>query len=709
MATLIDELPEDWALIGCNGKKTPIDHHTGDVAARGWPSNPVDRDELKSSRHVRSVGAITGQQSGGLLVVDFDGDGAEESFQRLTGHPSTALPATIANSSGKPDRKKLFLTVNDFSIHEFITGIGSGSKEFPGLEVLWNGRQAIVIGDHPETEGYFYLDGCSPAEISKPADAPDWLISPLVFAGADDTGASLPPSADIETLQVIVSHLKPEDFTSYWPWLQMGMALKMADPSDNSKNIWLNFCQKMANFDEKEIHRKWKGFKTADEWTKKFPNKKPLSIATLVKAAKANGYRPKASPALEAAETISAEELLKDAKASPNMVNILAFLREQKACKIRWNELKRCIVINDMGSGGADMAMDPAMADVFLADQWKINAPSKRAESCLKAVALENKYNPVREYLEGLRNQELPTVTNSQLADCFGFARKDNLSISLLWLHLRACANRGMNPGEKMDSCLIVMGLQGNGKSTSIETLSPEFSWYDETTRMNFDSRDSLSSLNSAFIYEFSEIEKILTTADVAQFKSWITRKVDKYVEKYEKISMDHPRRCCLFGTTNASTFLMDPSGARRFLICENVRRANISLLKKLRDAIWKQALLEWEGGLPSYLENDSELFLEVQRRTDVATASDPWEDELSTYLSVCKAGEFVTTHQLLKHLGKAVDKLDMRDCKRIANIMKRMKWEKGRRRTINHANAVDGYIKPEPELLTEDERNSFF
>jgi putative DNA primase/helicase len=403
------------------------------------------------------------------------------------------------------------------------------------------------------------------------------------------------------------------------------------------------------------------------------------------------------------------EKLLDDARGKPTLVNLLAFLRHQNDCIIRWNELKRCIETNDTGNNSSAVALDHTLADVFLADKWKINAPSKRAENCLKAVALENAFNPVREYFERLRQRDLPEVSNDQFAECFGFRVDDNLSIELMRLHLRACASRGMYPGEKMDSLLILQGGQGNGKSTAIETLSPVFSWYDETTRMSFDSKDSLSSLNSAFIYEFSEIEKILTTFDVAQFKSWITRKVDKYVEKYESISKDHPRRCCLFGTTNASTFLMDPTGARRFLICENTKPANIKLLQELRDAIWKQSLIELESGLPHYLTNDSPMHIEDQKRAENATVSDPWEAELSSFLSTCKPGDFVTSQQLLKHLNKPVDKLDMRDCKRIGNIMKRMKWEKGRRRQVLQANPVDGYIKPEPETMTEDERQSYF
>ena len=398
------------------------------------------------------------------------------------------------------------------------------------------------------------------------------------------------------------------------------------------------------------------------------------------------------------------ETVLNDTREKPNLVNLLAFLRLQDNCIIRWNELKRHIQISDKSNNSPAVAMDPKLADVFMADKWKINAPSQRAEHCLKAVALENAFNPVREYLECLRHLDLPEVTNEQLANCFGFNVEDNLSIELMRLHLRACASRGINPGEKMDSLLIIRGEQGNSKSTAIETLSPEFSWYDETTRMSFDSKDSLSSLNSAFIYEFSEIEKILTTYDVAQFKSWITRRVDKYVEKYESISQDHPRRCCLFGTTNASTFLMDPTGARRFLICENIRPCNIKLLITLKDAIWKQSLIELENGLPHYLTNDSELHIKDQERAENATVSDPWEAELSSYLCNCEAGKFVTSQMLLKHLNKPVDKLDMRDCKRIGNIMKRLKWKKARRRQINHDNPVDGYIKPEAEVLTDEE-----
>ena len=400
----------------------------------------------------------------------------------------------------------------------------------------------------------------------------------------------------------------------------------------------------------------------------------------------------------------TSETILKETREAPNLVNLLAFLRDQKECTIKWDELKRCIVID-----GASDPIEPTLANVFLADKWKINASKNNATDVLTKVAHENAFNPVAEYFEQLRHQELPLVTDAQLADCFGFDGDDDLSIQLMRVHLRASVDRGLRPGGKMDTLLVIKGAQGHRKSTALQVLSPFKSWYDETTRMQFDSRDSLSALNSAFIYEFSEIEKILTTADVAQFKSWITRENDKYVEKFERVCKDHPRRCCLFGTTNASSFLMDPTGARRFLICDNVKPANTHLLKQLRDAIWKQSLIELESGYDYFLNDDSPLFIRGQERAQNATIADPWEAEISSYTSMCKEYDFVSSHKLLKHLGRPTDRLEMRDFKRIGNVMKRLGWEKARRRQAGHSNPVDGYTRPVLPAMTDAELNGFF
>jgi predicted P-loop ATPase len=348
------------------------------------------------------------------------------------------------------------------------------------------------------------------------------------------------------------------------------------------------------------------------------------------------------------------------------------------------------------------------MARAVLADEFGIEADRSKAEEAVELVAREHPFNPVKNYLENLRGQDLPFVSDSEIAKCFGFDDGDDVSIGLLRVHLRACVKRGLQPGSKMDSLLIIQGEQGHFKSTSIEALSPDADWYDESTRFAIDSRDALSSFNSAWIYEFSEVEKLLSTNDVATLKSWITRKVDKYCEKYEKISISHPRRCCLFGTTNSSAFLIDSTGARRFWVCENVKPANVNLVKKLRDAIWHQSLIELDEGLPFFLSNDDPLFKASQERAHHATVSDPWEDRLADHLKDAKADTFVSSNSLIITLGKKIENCHVGDYRRLSNTMKKLGWKKTRRRQAGSSHPADGYVyeglKIQPEITTTNE-----
>jgi predicted P-loop ATPase len=707
LAELIDRLPEDWALIGTRDK-VPVDAATG-KGFDGWQlSDGQSRELLKVSRHINSVGAICGPVSGGLLVVDLDGPQAGDSFKKLTGFGIQDLPPTVACTSGKPSRQKLFFNVPDRDLHSLISGIGNNTAGLPELEVLWTGRQGVVIGAHPQMEaGYSFLTGCSPDDLQV-AEAPSWLIDALICERVEDA-AYEPPLMSADELEHFLSFLDPQQFGGYPEWCALGMAAKVANANDDAKDAFQAFSKRAPNYSEKDFHKQWRAWASMEQFKAKRPGKRPRTLASFYKMAAGNGFKaPIASGGAATIEDVVKSQVddqyLKDAREAPNLVNLLGFLRNQNEVPIRWNELKRCIVV-----GKDRKVLEPSRANVFLADEWQINAAKNKAEDCIITIALENSFNPVREYLEDLRTKELPTVSDAELAQCFGFAENDQLSIQLMRIHLRACAGRGINPGQKMDSLLVIKGEQGHRKSTALETLSPDSRWYDETTRVNFDSRDSLSSLNSAFIYEFSEIEKILTTADVAQFKSWITRKVDNYCEKHEKTSKEHLRRCCLFGTTNSASFLMDPTGARRFFICENVKPANIKLLAELRDAIWHQSLVELEMGLPSFLSNKDELFLQGQERAQNATISDPWQDELSGYLHSSLPGTFLTGQSLLKHLGKPVDKLTQNDFRRLGNIMRRMGWTKARRRLPEYSNPVDGYCKPEPAKLTQEEIDSIF
>jgi predicted P-loop ATPase len=46
---------------------------------------------------------------------------------------------------------------------------------------------------------------------------------------------------------------------------------------------------------------------------------------------------------------------------------------------------------------------------------------------------------------------------------------------------------------------------------------------------------------------------------------AFLTRKIDRYRPPYGRNAIDRPRRTVFIGTTNATSYLNDATGARRF------------------------------------------------------------------------------------------------------------------------------------------------
>ncbi len=298
-------LPSDWRLVRVGRNKQPI-------AGEGWfdvdDYSPDDALLLNGSGPP-SWGLKTGPASGGVLGLDLDAEGWEESFQEQTGHPITDLPETIAWTSGKPGRSGHGFTVDREWWPLLRNRVAytrpwregdplgkDGKPKDPTLwELRWDRHQSVIIGKHPTTAGYRWLEGRSPADIPDPAPAPDWLLELLLVQELPNTPQVEPTAADAARACLMLQALPPEQFTSYDDWLKVGMALHHTDAGLLS--AWVDWCRPMHNFDEAECLRKWDSFG-------KVRRGRPCTIASLRRLAKQHGYRepPKAKPAETAPE-----------------------------------------------------------------------------------------------------------------------------------------------------------------------------------------------------------------------------------------------------------------------------------------------------------------------------------------------------------------------------------------------------------------------
>jgi hypothetical protein len=256
----LQAVDSDWRLIPCDGLKRPVNPASGELQT-DWSHHTYDADgiaELADSSFVRAVGLVLGEPSG-VVAVDFDGSGAVAQFRHAFGRPWSDLPPTVAWTSGLPNRRQMaFRVPADLWPHLRGRRVFRNSEGRTVLELRGSGHQSVIMGAHPDTGGYRWVDGRSPAE-QQVADAPHWLLEPLLKGATEPAAADHEPAteADVPRALELLAHIPPCD--DYDRWLRVGMALHSVSPGLLTE--WVKWSSGCSNFDEAECLAKWQTFR----------------------------------------------------------------------------------------------------------------------------------------------------------------------------------------------------------------------------------------------------------------------------------------------------------------------------------------------------------------------------------------------------------------------------------------------------------------
>ena len=344
-------LPTDWRLVRVGKNKAPIADKWLDDAAE--IISPDDAASMNGSSPP-AWGLRTGPVSG-VVVLDLDGEGWDESFQKITGHPITDLPATIGWTSGKPGRSGHAFQVDPewwphlrnrvpFS-RPWREGdpLGKGGIQQP--VTLWELRgdrhQAVIIGAHPETGRYSWLPGRSPQEISDPAAAPDWLLDALLVQELPEAPQVVPSQADAGRAVAMLAVIPAVDHSSYDSWLDIGMALHHTDAG--LLNAWVDWSRDTGSFDAAECLKKWESFGKGYKGRRR-------TIASLHDTAKQYGYQ---EPKRQRAESKRVPGPNADAAAPAGQPEPVGQQRRSLTIAEVGDRLREAI---NEGMGGADLA-----------------------------------------------------------------------------------------------------------------------------------------------------------------------------------------------------------------------------------------------------------------------------------------------------------------------------------------------------------------
>ena len=228
-----------------------------------------------------------------------------------------------------------------------------------------------------------------------------------------------------------------------------------------------------------------------------------------------------------------------------------------------------------------------------------------RIFDAVNVVAQENRFHPVREYLEGCEWDGVPRV-ETLLVDYLG-AEDTPYTRAVTRKTLVAAVARIFRPGCKFDYMLTLRGRQGIGKSAIIAKLGGP--WFSDTFS-TMQGKEAYEQVMGVWIMEVGELAG-MRKAEAETIKLYISKQTDRFRPAYGRRLQEFPRQCIFVGTTNETQFLRDTTGNRRFWVVDTPNTPTRNLWDELTDEtvrrVWAEAVQLYKDGEPLYLPRELE------------------------------------------------------------------------------------------------------
>lgn len=223
-----------------------------------------------------------------------------------------------------------------------------------------------------------------------------------------------------------------------------------------------------------------------------------------------------------------------------------------------------------------------------------------RIFDAVNVVAEENKFHPVREYLNSCTWDGVPRV-DTLLIDYLG-AEDNEYTRAVTRKTLVAAVARIFRPGCKFDYMLTLRGRQGRGKSTLIGKLGGE--WYSDTFS-TMQGKEAYEQVLGVWLVEVGELAG-MKKAEAETIKLFISKQTDRFRPAYGRRLQEFPRQCIFIASTNESMFLRDMTGNRRFWVVDTPGDPTKDVWDELTPDVVKQI---WGEAVALYREGEK-LFL---------------------------------------------------------------------------------------------------
>jgi predicted P-loop ATPase len=316
---------------------------------------------------------------------------------------------------------------------------------------------------------------------------------------------------------------------------------------------------------------------------------------------------------------------------------------------------------------------------------------SKKAGEAAQAIAHENSFHPVLDYLDTLKWDGTARL-DTWLTDHLGVKNDEyTRAVGRCWM-ISAVA-RMCRPGCQADYTLLLEGNQGILKSSALRTLAGDEFFVENFVEM--ETKDSLLKLHSAWIVEMGELSS-LKRSDIDKVKAFLTCRTDHFRKPYDRRVQPHPRTNVFSASVNRDTPFTDETGNRRFwpVRCEKIE---LEKLCSNRNQLWAEAAARFKKGEHWWLDTPklNELAEKEQSERYQPGHWDeiigPWLECPTQRVEIREDGskvrvepwdgstkDEVTVSDVLIHgIGKSVDRWTHSDEHTVSKYLKSNKWER--------------------------------
>lgn len=234
-----------------------------------------------------------------------------------------------------------------------------------------------------------------------------------------------------------------------------------------------------------------------------------------------------------------------------------------------------------------------------------------------------------------------------------------------------ALAARGLNPGCKFDSVLIIEGHEGVRKSSLLETIGGKEYTYATLSNKAFEDTDELRKMHQAIIVELPELIGIVNRP-AEMVKAFISNPIDSVRDLFARRAKMIRRGFVLVGTTNSDRYLLSSMGYRRFWpvkVPKHLKSINTEAISKVRDQLFAEAV-QWYRDGHRYWEMEYSL---ISEQSSQRVIYDPITQGIKESVSPTEPLQLLDLYRRLESWGIVTKGLDRRVYERIEDALKRL------------------------------------